>query len=545
MDGTGGPAVRADVRVVDGTVREIGPGISAATADDVVDLGGLVLAPGFIDPHTHYDAQVLWDPDVTPSSWHGITTVVVGNCGFGVAPARPEGREIIMRTLENVEGMPYDALEAGIPWEFETFPEYLDALDRRSLRANISVMCGHTPVRFWVMGEEATQREATADELAQMRAIMVEALRAGANGFSTTRSPGHVGAYGQPVPSRLASLEEVWTLAGALGEVGHGTVDAAWGPDLWVEQFPQLAADIGRPVSWVGHHDQGRRPLVRGRHRGPGRRPGGPGADVTYPQVACKPIVVQMALSDPFPFANVPAFAEILAQPHEGRAALYASEAWRAGGPAAGPRDLGRHARHHGGGREPRPPRPHRRPDARQAGRRTGRGHARRHGRPGPGRRPRDPLPGHHDQRRRAADRRDAATTPASCSACRTPAPTRASCATPTTPPTSSPASCASGRAGARDRRVAPHRPPGPGLRAHRPRRDRPRLGGRPRRLRPGDGRGRTGPSASHDFPGGADRLVVRSTGIEHVWVSGQAVRRAGEDLAGVRPGGLLRAGRG
>ena len=148
-------------------------------SDEVVDLNGLVLAPGFIDCHTHYDAQILWDPDLTPSSWHGVTTVVMGNCGFGIAPTRPEGRETIARTLENVEGMSVDALAAGIPWTFESFPEYLDAVEASQPRLNTAVMLGHTPLRLYVLGEQAADRAATPDEIDRMRELVAEALEAG------------------------------------------------------------------------------------------------------------------------------------------------------------------------------------------------------------------------------------------------------------------------------------------------------------------------------------------------------------------------------
>src|SRR4029077_2882716 len=147
---------------------------------EVVDLDGLTLAPGFIDVHTHYDAQILWDADLTPSSWHGVTSVVMGNCGFGVAPTRPEHRDLIVRTFENVEGMSMDALEAGIDWCFETFPEYLDALDRRPKRLNVAAFVGHSTLRLYAMGP--AERAATEDELDAMRALLREALHAGAIG---------------------------------------------------------------------------------------------------------------------------------------------------------------------------------------------------------------------------------------------------------------------------------------------------------------------------------------------------------------------------
>ena len=148
VDGTAAPARDATVVVADGLIESVGGEPEHLDGASVIDLDGLVLAPGFIDPHTHYDAQVLWDPDLTPSSWHGVTTVVMGNCGFGLAPTRPADRDTVMRVLENVEGMPLDALAEGIPWTFETFPEYLDALDALPLQLNVAPLLGHTPLRY-------------------------------------------------------------------------------------------------------------------------------------------------------------------------------------------------------------------------------------------------------------------------------------------------------------------------------------------------------------------------------------------------------------
>ena len=326
IDGTGAPARRGDVLVRDGRIAIVGD----VTAEDAsgateIDCTGLVVAPGFIDPHTHYDAQVLWDPGLTPSTWHGVTTVVMGNCGFGIAPTRPADRGTVMRVLENVEGMPLAALEAGIPWTFETFPEYLDALDALPLRINVAPLIGHTPLRFYVMGDDATEREATADEVAAMKAIVAEAIDAGAIGFSTSRSASHLGAYGKPVPSRFAALSEIWALAGALGEAGRGTIEATWGPDLFVDEFARLADDIGRPVSWAaimaGRNQPGYSDDIASRIVAGGN---------VHPQVSCRPIVVQIALNDPFPFANVDAFGEILGLERADRGALYRDPDWRA-----------------------------------------------------------------------------------------------------------------------------------------------------------------------------------------------------------------------
>src|SRR5438132_5599909 len=218
VDGTGAPARAADVGVAGDRIAAVGE-IDAGKAEQI-DLDGLTLAPGVIDIHTHFDAQVLWDPDLTPSSWHGVTTVVMGNCGFGIAPTRPEHRSTIARTLENVEGMSFEALEAGIPWTFETFPEYLDTLDATAKRLNVGAMIGHTPLRLYVLGEAATERAATDDEVARMRDIVRDAISAGAIGFATSKSPTHSGAWGKPVPSRLAEKDEVFGIAAALKDAG-------------------------------------------------------------------------------------------------------------------------------------------------------------------------------------------------------------------------------------------------------------------------------------------------------------------------------------
>jgi len=181
MDGTGRPGVRGDVGIRGGQIEALGEVKGAAA--QTIDAGGLVVAPGFVDIHTHYDAQVMWDRMLTISPWHGVTTVVMGNCGFGVAPTRPDHRGLIMRTLEKVEGMSLAALEAGLGerWPFETFPEYLDAVERRGTALNVAVLLGHTPLRLYVMGERGARLEqATEEDAATMRRLATEAMRAGA-----------------------------------------------------------------------------------------------------------------------------------------------------------------------------------------------------------------------------------------------------------------------------------------------------------------------------------------------------------------------------
>jgi N-acyl-D-amino-acid deacylase len=324
VDGTGASERRADVLVANGMIEAVDePGF--ATDAPEVDLDGLVLTPGFIDPHTHYDAQLLWDADATPSSWHGVTTVVTGNCGFGIAPTRPEHRSTMMRVLENVEGMSYDALAEGIPWTFETFPEYLDAIEARPLRLNVAMLLGHTPLRYYVMGDDATERDATPEELARMRALVDEGLAAGAVGFSTSRSPSHVGAFGKPVPSRAATVAELHEITEPMRERNLGYFEATWGPDFHVDEAATLAKHLGRPVSWAAIMANKRQPGEAVRTAERVLEQGGP----VCPQIACRPIVVQIALSDPSPFATAPAFTEALALEREARSELYADEEWR------------------------------------------------------------------------------------------------------------------------------------------------------------------------------------------------------------------------
>ena len=320
IDGTGAPRRPADVVIVGDRIAEVTePG--TATGDEIVDLDGLVLAPGFIDCHTHYDAQVLWDPDLTPSCWHGVTTVVMGNCGFGIAPTKPEHRETMARTLENVEGMSVDALAAGIPWNFETFPEYLDAVERQRTRLNVAVMIGHTPLRTYVLGDEATERAATPDEVAEMRRLVGEALDAGAVGFATSKASAHAGAWGKPVPSRLAERSEIFDICGSLEERHKGVVAITKGDEFGVSAFCELSQSIDRPVTYTAlGTGQGFRDVVE--------RISDLGGQV-WPQLACRPIVMQLTMADPGPLARVPAFNEIVTVPHDQRARILSDPAWR------------------------------------------------------------------------------------------------------------------------------------------------------------------------------------------------------------------------
>lgn len=247
-DGTGAAGGLADVSVRDGRIASIDAAGKAGAARQTVDAAGLALMPGIVDNHTHYDAQVTWDPLCTPSPMLGVTTAVIGNCGFTIAPCRPGDRELIMRNLTQVEGMSLDVLRQGIDWQFETIPEYLDFLERRGSLVNLAAFVGHSSLRTFVMGADAPKRAATDDEIARMRALVLEGMKAGAIGFATSTSPAHNGEGGLPMPSRLATDEELHTLVTSLKETGRGLFMLTKGGHTKIDFLERLAVDSGRPV---------------------------------------------------------------------------------------------------------------------------------------------------------------------------------------------------------------------------------------------------------------------------------------------------------
>ncbi|MEC7658119.1 MAG: amidohydrolase family protein, partial [Pseudomonadota bacterium] len=215
VDGLGNPAFEGELAISHGRIAEVGQTVGDAREN--IDADGLTLAPGIIDLHTHFDAQLTWDPYATPSNRLGVTTVVIGNCGFTIAPCKPGDRERILKNLTHVEGMSLEAMQEGIDWDFETFPDYMNSLERRGLVPNVAAFCGHSSVRTWVLGSEASDRTATAEEVAEMKQLVLEALEAGACGFATSTLEQHNGHAGIPMPSRLADEHEMFELTGALG----------------------------------------------------------------------------------------------------------------------------------------------------------------------------------------------------------------------------------------------------------------------------------------------------------------------------------------
>jgi len=246
LAGLGGEPRVADLAVSGGRIAALGGELGAAR--ETLDAAGLALMPGIIDNHTHYDAQITWDPGVSPSPALGVTTAVIGNCGFTIAPCRPADRERVMRNLTQVEGMSLDALRAGIRWEFETVPQYFDMLERRGMAANIAGFVGHSALRSYVMGDAATERAASDAEIAHMRALVLEGMRAGAVGFATSTSPAHNGEGGVPMPSRLADERELRALAGCLKQAGRGVFMLTKGGQTKISFLEELSAASTRPV---------------------------------------------------------------------------------------------------------------------------------------------------------------------------------------------------------------------------------------------------------------------------------------------------------
>lgn len=226
VDGTGGPSYVGDVGIKDGTIVAVGH--VTEEASETIDAAGALVTPGWVDVHTHYDGQVTWDDVLEPSAANGVTTLVMGNCGVGFAPVRPDGHDSLIDLMEGVEDIPGSALSVGMPWgSWETFSEYLDLLDQRVYSVDIAAQLAHGPLRFYVMGERGADNEdATAEDLAAMTALTREAMEAGAVGFTTSRTIGHKSRSGRPVPGTYAPEEELVALAEAVGASGHGVIEA-------------------------------------------------------------------------------------------------------------------------------------------------------------------------------------------------------------------------------------------------------------------------------------------------------------------------------
>ena len=333
IDGLGNAPQRADVAVKGGRIVALGTltADDASSAAETVDAGGLTLAPGIIDLHTHYDAQATWDPTLSPSPSLGVTTAVMGNCGFAIAPSPPAVRDLIMRNLSVVEGMDLDALRAGINWEFESFADYLAAIRRRGVYANVAVLIGHSTTRTAVMGEDASSRRTpTQDELARMKSIVADAMAAGAIGLGASYSPNHSGHGGVPMPSTISDFSELDALVGAMGPRGKGVVQMASGTRT-VEELEGLAARHGRPcfmsaaVAMYNEQEPGRAIGIFEACAAAHRRGNG-----VYVQIPCQPLSFDFTMANAYPFYSHEAFGPIKAYTPEQLKPVFRDPSFRA-----------------------------------------------------------------------------------------------------------------------------------------------------------------------------------------------------------------------
>lgn len=324
VDGTGAPRRKADIAIADGKIVALGEVSGRATK--VVDAEGKIVCPGFVDPHTHYDAQVCWDSLLSSSSEHGVTTVVMGNCGVGLAPCRADQREMTKADLITVEGMSAASLDAGIDWQWESFPEYLDMVEKKQMAINTAFLLPMAPFRTFVLGAEASERGATGVELKQLVALLQEAMDAGAWGFSLSLMRQHIGYQGKPLATRLASNEELRAYANLLKRVNRGIIEIAVAKSIGTladdeyDTLDLLLTESGRPVTWLAVLNRLDRPNAASEmlaKADPLIRRG------AIPQVLSRPLDAEFSLEkDPLVFADTIAgqvlfnrpFAEVEAQ---------------------------------------------------------------------------------------------------------------------------------------------------------------------------------------------------------------------------------------
>jgi N-acyl-D-amino-acid deacylase len=331
IDGTGAPAFHGNVAVADG--RIVGIGDVDGLADEVIDASDCVVSPGFIDPHTHYDAQICWDSDLTPSSWHGVTSVMMGNCGVGLAPCLPAAREIAMRDLVNVEAIPYEVLNKGITWDWESFPEYMRAAESYNPSLNIAFLAPLTPFRHYVMGEESMERAATPDETAKIAGLLGEAMDMGAFGFSSTVLNQHLGFGGRPLACRLADDAELTAYSHVLRDRNKGAIEVALTRQIAIledeqsETLDLLLRESGRPVTFIAMFDRDDIPeAVRDtlRKAAPMIERG------ARPQTSPLPLTREVDMRSPFSFAAFPSWKRVFADKSlEAQKAVYSNKAFR------------------------------------------------------------------------------------------------------------------------------------------------------------------------------------------------------------------------
>ncbi len=332
IDGTGAPAKRADVGILNGRILSIEEKIQAR-ATRTIDASDLVVAPGFIDPHTHYDAQICWDGALTPSSWHGVTSVVMGNCGVGIAPCRPETREIAMRDLVNVEAIPFEVLNQGITWDWETFPQFMDAAAARKPSLNLAFLAPLTPFRHYVMGEASMERAASVAETSEIKKLLGEAVDAGAFGFSSTLLNQHMGYAGRPLACRNASRDELKAYCNALKERGKGSIEIAMTKQIGVMEEAELElldfmlTESARPITFIAMFD---RDDISEAVRTSLRKAAPMIARGARPQTSPLPLTREINMRNPFSFAAFPSWKRVFEDKSKSaQAAVYKDASFR------------------------------------------------------------------------------------------------------------------------------------------------------------------------------------------------------------------------
>ena len=334
-DGTGAPLYAGAVAVENGKIVLAGAGVSGSARREI-DAGGLVVAPGFIDIHTHYDAQVSWDRLLTCSSWHGVTSLLMGNCGVGVAPVRPRQKSTMAWDLVNVEALPHDVLMKGVSWEWESFPEYMAAIERGGIALNTGFLVPLSALRFYVIGDQAAERAATAEETAQMAALLRDAMLAGAYGFSLSLAPQHIGFQGRPLASRMASNQELGALCRVMRELNRGVIEilpsrgaTASPSETGFDLLVFLAEQSQRPVTFLALLDLPGIPLSTHVDTVERLKPLLARGLRILPQVTPRPIQQYYTLRDPFIFAALDSWKGVFNRSAEEQMALFRSEAFR------------------------------------------------------------------------------------------------------------------------------------------------------------------------------------------------------------------------
>ena len=333
-DGTGAPVRGGALAVSEGKIAAMGD-VGGPTRREI-DADGAVLAPGFIDIHTHYDAQISWDPLLTCSSWHGVTTLLMGNCGVGVAPCRPGQQSTMAWDLVNVEALPHDVLMRGVTWDWESFPQYMAAVERRGVALNVGFLVPLSALRFYVIGEQAAERAATESETAEMARLYGEALRAGAAGVSLSLAPQHIGFQGRPLASRMASDGELRALCHTMRELGRGIIEilpnrgsTSVPNESGLDLLTMLARESARPVTWLALLDLPGTPPEAHQRIVERLAPLVESGLKILPQVTPRPIQQYYTMREPFIFAALDSWKGIFNRSIQEQMALVGSSDFR------------------------------------------------------------------------------------------------------------------------------------------------------------------------------------------------------------------------